>query len=153
MQSHERAPPSEAQSAIRNPQSAFPWRMSADWWFRQGHYFMYVMRELSSVFAALWLVLFLAQVPQMAAGPHNLVAYNAWREFVRSPGWVLFSLLTLVFVLYHAWTWFSLMGVVMRVRLGKTVVSGGAITSVMLMAWAGASLVLAFIVVTPAIGG
>lgn len=130
-----------------------PWRMPADWWLKRTHYFMYMMRELSAVFVALWLVLFLTQIPQMAAGPANLHAYNAWRDFIRSPGWVLFSLVTLVFVLYHAWTWFNLMGTVIYLRPGSKAIPGRVIASLMFIAWAGASLAVAFIIVTPVIGG
>jgi fumarate reductase subunit C len=127
--------------------------MPAGWWLKKGRYFMYMMRELSAVFVALWVVLFLAQLPNMAAGPQNPTAFGAWQETIHSPGWVLFSLVTLVFVVYHAWTWFNLMGAVIYLRAGKLVLTGKPVTGAMLLVWAGATVVIGAILVTPAIGG
>ena len=132
---------------------AHPWHMPALWWWKKGSYFMYMMRELSAVFAALWVVLFLAQIPKMAAGPQNLAGFRAWQEMVRSPEWVLFSLTTLVFVIYHAWTWFNLMGTVIYLRAGKLVLTGKPVAAAMFLVWAGATVVIGAILVTPAIGG
>lgn len=132
---------------------AYPWRMPAVWWWKKGHYFMYMMRELSAVFAALWVVLFLAQLPFMAAGPQNLAAFRAWQDVAHSPGWVLFSLVTLVFVLYHVWTWFNLMGTVIYLRAGKLVLTGKPVAGAMFLAWAGITLVIGAILLIPAIGG
>jgi fumarate reductase subunit C len=136
-----------------NTQPSYSWRMPAGWWLGHGRYFMYMMRELSAVFAALWLVFFLAQIPQIGAGAANLAAYVAWLDFIRSPGWVIFSVVTLVFVLYHAFTWFNLMGTVLYVRLGKTPIPGSAIVGLMFVAWAGISLIIALIIMTPFVGG
>jgi fumarate reductase subunit C len=127
--------------------------MPKDWWLHHRRYFMYMMRELTAVFAALWVVLFLAQLPSMGAGPGNQAAFTAWLDFIRSPGWVSFSLVTLIFVLYHAFTWFKLMGTVMYVRLGTTPIPGSAIVGLMFLAWGGASLVIALIIMTPFVGG
>ena len=132
---------------------SLPWRMPKGWWLKNRHYFMYMVRELSAVFAALWLVVFLSQLPGMAAGPDKMKAFMEWRAFVTSPGWVIFSLTSLVFVLYHAITWIKLMGTVIHVRIGTTRVTGKLVVSAMLLVWAGATLIVGFIIVTPAIGG
>jgi hypothetical protein len=44
------------------------------------------------------------------------------------------------------------MGTVMYMRMGKNVATGSAVSSTMLILWAIASLVLAVIVATPALG-
>ena len=36
-------------------------------------------------------------------------AYEAWRESLASPLALLFHVVALVFVAYHAWTWFKVM--------------------------------------------
>lgn len=137
----------------RNVPPALPWRMSKGWWLKNSHYFMYMMRELSAVFAALWVVLFLVQLPSMAAGPDKMATFSAWLDFVRSPGWVVFSLISLVFVFYHALTWIKLMGTVIRVRVGTTVITGNLVVGLVMLVWAGVSIVVGFIISTPAIGG
>src|SRR5205823_3789767 len=40
----------------------YPWRQPGDWWLKNSHYIMYMIRELTAVFAALWVVVFLAQI-------------------------------------------------------------------------------------------
>lgn len=137
----------------RASRAAFDWRMPSDWWLKKTHYFMYMMRELSAVFAALWVVLFLAQIPAMASGGTNLPAFVKWLDFIHSPGWVVFSMVALVFVLYHAFTWFNLMGTVLYVRMGKTPMPGSLIIGAMFAVWLGVSIIIYLIIYTPQIGG
>lgn len=139
-----------SRSAVPSP---LPWHMPKGWWLKNTHYFMYMMRELSAVFAALWVILFLVQLPSMAAGPERMASFKAWLDFVGSPAWVIFSLISLVFVIYHALTWIKLMGTVIRVRVGTTVLTGNLVVALVMAAWAGISIVVGFVIVTPAIGG
>jgi fumarate reductase subunit C len=118
--------------------------MPADWWLKNPRYFLYMLRELSAVFAALWLVLFMFQLPQIAAAP---LAWAA--DISRSPGWVVFSLVALVFVLYHSWTAFTATGTLVRLRIGKTATPPGAINGTMLVAWGVATIVIGAIILTP----
>jgi fumarate reductase subunit C len=124
-------------------------RLPATWWLRNRRYFMYVVRELTAVFAALWLVSFLVQIPLMAGGPE---AHSRWLATVRSPGWILFSLVSLAFVLYHAWTWFNVMGTTIYLRLGKKPIPASTLVASIIVLWAVVSLVIAYILASPAIG-
>jgi fumarate reductase subunit C len=126
-----------------NRAPAYPWHMHADWWLKKRNYLLYMLRELTAVFAALWVVIFLAQLPLLRSNP------RAWQEFMTSPGWMAFSFVSFVFILYHAWTWFSLMGTVLYFRPGKTPIPGRTIISAMLFVWAALSLVIALIIITP----
>jgi len=130
--------------------SAYPWRMRANWWLKNPRYSLYMLRELSAVFAAVWVVLFLMQVPQMAGGPE---ANMMWRDSVRSPGWIIFSLVSLAFVLYHAWTAFTSVGALVYLRVGKTATPGSALNASMIIAWVVVTLVIAVILVSPTVGG
>jgi len=141
------------QRAAVEPAPAYPWHMPGDWWLKNKRYFAYMLRELTAVFAALWVILLLVQIPKMSAGAQNLPAYDAWIGFVHSPGWVLFSVVALFLVGYHAVTWFILMGTVMWVRLGKAPIPSGLIVASMFIAWALISLVVAFFIATPFVGG
>ena len=131
------------QSAVRP--NAYPWRQPAGWWLKNPRYTLYMLRELSAVFAALWVVLFLAQLPKLAEGPTGRAE---WLQQVTSPGWIIFSLIALLFVLYHAWTAFTATGTLVYLRMGKSATPAGAINGTMLVAWAIATLVLAIIMLT-----
>ena len=126
--------------------------MPNDWWLKSYRYFMYMMRELTALFAALWVLGFLAQLPMMAGYPENMGAYNRWLEYARSPVWIIFSFISLIFVLYHAVTFINLMGTVMTARFGKVRIGGGMVVAPMLLAWLGITIILAAIIMVPLIG-
>jgi fumarate reductase subunit C len=123
-------------------------RLPANWWTKNQHYFLYMMRELTAVFAAAWVVAFLTQLPLMGGGPE---AHQQWLDTVRSPGWIAFSLISLVFVLYHAYTAFTATGTLLYIRMGPKPVPGASLNSLMFIGWTLATIVIAFILVTPQI--
>ena len=100
-----------------------------DWWLSgryrspstQGTraYLLFMLRELSSVVVALFLVFYLVQIARLSSGQG---AYDAFVASLRSPASVLFHLVALASALYHAVTWWQLNGVVMVVRLGGSAV-------------------------------
>src|SRR5579885_727878 len=69
-------------------------RMPGNWWTRRRNYFMYVVREFTSLPLALWLLWFLYQVQQAQYRPAN---YHA----PTSTAFVVFSVIVLLFALYH----------------------------------------------------
>jgi fumarate reductase subunit C len=93
--------------------------MPVFWWVGRRSYLLFVLRELSSVFVA-WSVVFLLLLIQ-AVGQGG----TAYRQFVDRSGepWMLaLNIVTLVFVVFHAITWFNLAPKAMVVRLrGKRV--------------------------------
>jgi len=91
-------------------------KMSAAWWLKKPSYFFFMLRELSSVFIAVFLVVFLVQLYQLTHGPE---AYAAFAHKLSSPGWLAFNLVTLLFALYHSITWFQSSAIVLPVRIGE----------------------------------
>jgi fumarate reductase subunit C len=119
--------------------------MPSGWWLKKRNYVLYMVRELTAVFAALWAVLFVFQLPRLRTEPLG------WERAMSSPGWTAFSFVAFAFVLYHAWTWFNLMGTVIYLRPGKNPISGRTIIATMLFVWAALSILIAFILITPTI--
>ncbi len=91
-------------------------KLPATWWLRRPNYFRFMLREVSSVFIAIFLVVFLVEIHQLSQGPEG---YSAFLETLRSPGWIVFHVVALAFALYHSFTWFNLTAVVQVVRLGE----------------------------------
>jgi len=91
-------------------------KMPSTWWLRHPAYFRFMMREVSSVFIAIFLVVLLVQFHQLSRGPD---AYAAFLKMLRSPGWIAFHVVALAFALYHSVTWFNLTAVVQVVRVGE----------------------------------
>lgn len=79
--------------------------VSVWWWTRKRTYFLFVMRELSSLFIA-WLVLYLLLF--VRAVTRGEQAYADFLDRAASPWLVAVNLVAFAFVLLHTVTWFSL---------------------------------------------
>ena len=94
-------------------------RVSVWWWLQSRSYTGFVLRELTSVFVALFALVLLWQIRALAHGPE---AYTRFLGRLRSPLFVAFHAVALLFVLFHSFTWFNLAPKAMVVRLkGKRV--------------------------------
>ncbi len=114
-------------------------KMTATWWLKKRQYFLFMLREFSSVFIAIFLVVFLLQLYQLRRGPQ---AYAAFAQMLASPGWIIFHVIALLFALYHTLTWLNLMPQTLVIRLGKRQVPPMLITAVNIGGWLGVSLVI-----------
>lgn len=114
--------------------------VSTWWWLKKRSYFVFVMRELSSVFVA-WFVVFLLML-LFAVGQGDS-AYQGFLDWAATPWVVVLNLVTLLFVLLHAVTWFDLTPQAMAVRVrGQRVPSWQVVASQYL----GLAAVSAFVV-------
>ncbi len=87
--------------------------ISTWWWLRKRSYFLFVMRELSSLFVA-WLVLYLLLFVRAV-----FQGEDEYREFLdrASSGWLLvLNLVSFGFVLLHTVTWFGVTPQAMDLR-------------------------------------
>lgn len=123
---------------VERPGLYYP-KLPATWWLRRPNYVAFMLRELSSVFIAIFLVVLLVQINELPRGP---AAFAAFQAKLRSPGWVLFHLVALAFALYHSITWFNLTGVVQVVRVGEHQVPPRLVAGANYVAWAVVSLVI-----------
>ena len=89
-------------------------RVSTWWWTRKRTYTVFVLRELSSVFIA-WFVVFLVLFVWAVARGEG--AYRSFLHWAGAPWVVVLNVVTLVFALLHTVTWFSLTPQAMDVRV------------------------------------
>ena len=89
-------------------------RVSTYWWLWRWPYLKFILRELSSVPVAYFVVLVLLQLHALKQGP---IAYAAFQEWLTTPWVVGGNVITLVFVLFHTITWFNLAPRAMIVRV------------------------------------
>ena len=75
------------------------------WWTRKLSYFVFVMRELSSLFIA-WLVLYLLLFVRAVADGE--AAYDDFLDWASSPWLVVLNVVAFGFLVLHTITWFSL---------------------------------------------
>jgi fumarate reductase subunit C len=102
-----------------------------------------MLRELTSVFVAAFLVFYLVQLSQLAQGTEAYAAFLGRRS---SFGWILFHILVLIAALYHSVTWFNLTAKVMVVHRGEEKIPPVLIAGPQYAAWLVISVVIAWIV-------
>ena len=118
-------------------------RMSTWWWLRSGHYLAFILRELSSVFVAWSVVYLLLLVRAVSQGEASYQQFVSWS---RSPGILVLNVVSLIFVVYHAVTWFNLAPQAMVVHLRGRRVPGAWIAASNYGAWALVSALVAWLV-------
>ncbi len=114
-------------------------KMPRTWWLQKSAYLLFMLRELSSVFIAIFLVVFLVQIYQLTKGPE---AYAAFVQRLSSPGWIVFHIVALLFALLHSVTWFQSTAVVMPIRLGEHEVPRKMVFALNIGAWVAVSAVI-----------
>ena len=117
------------------------WRrpISTWWWLRKRSYFVFVMRELSSLFVA-WYVLFLLLL--VRAVDRGDAAYADFLDWAGSPLIVVINVVAFAFIVLHTVTWFSLTPQAMDLRVGGRPVPGWQIIAGQ---YAGLAVVSAFV--------
>jgi fumarate reductase subunit C len=90
-------------------------RISTYWWLGKWAHLKFILRELSSVFVAFFVVLTLLQIYAVASGRE---AYAEFQQWLRNPLLVALNTVSFFFVLFHAVTWFNLAPRAMVLRVG-----------------------------------
>ena len=90
--------------------------MPRDWWNKKPAYRMFMLRELSSVFVALFVIELLCFVAQAGKSETEMAEFL---EELGSPLFLAFHAVVLAFALLHSITWFNLTPKVMVIRRGE----------------------------------
>lgn len=123
-------------TSYRRPVSLF-------WWLRRRSYFIFVLRELSSVFVAWFVVYLLLLVDAVSSGPDSYQRFLDWN----ATPWVLTgNAIAFAFVLLHAVTWFNLAPRAMVVRVFGSRVPPGVILAAHYLAWAVLSAAVVWVI-------
>ena len=99
-------------------------RMGVFWWVHKRSYFLFVMRELSSLFVA-WFVVYLLMF--IAAVGGGEAKYDAFLDRASSPLFLVVNAVALAFLGLHTITWFALTPQAMVLNLGGRRVPGALI--------------------------
>jgi succinate dehydrogenase subunit C len=85
------------------------------WFMKKRTYFIFVLRELSSVFVGWFAVYLMVMLLAIGRGP---AAYQNFLNWAASPVVVIVNVVALAFLILHTVTWFVLTPQAMEVRLG-----------------------------------
>ena len=112
------------------------------WWVQNRSYFSFMVRELTSVFVGFFAVLSIWLVRALGQGPD---AYATFMDRLGSPLLIVVNGVALVFVLYHAITWFTITPGTMVLRFGERRVPDAVITGLLYLACVGLSAGVAWV--------
>jgi fumarate reductase subunit C len=114
-------------------------KVKRSWWLGQRRYFLYMIRELTCLFIALYCALMVDGILRLSQGP------AAWDRFVAalsSPLGIVFQLICLVFAVYHSVTWFAVTPKAMPLVVKGEPVAAKAIIGAHYGLWAVVSLIV-----------
>jgi fumarate reductase subunit C len=114
-------------------------RVSTYWWLEKPAYLVFILREASCMFVGWFTVYLLLLLQAVQRGP---VAYGEFLAWSAAPWVMLLNLATLVFVVFHAITFFQAAPQAMVVHLGRKRVPPQALLAGHYAGWAAASLVV-----------
>jgi len=132
-----------ARSAGARPPRYQP-QMSLWWWLSKRSYLVFILRELSSVFVAWFVVFLLLLVRAVARGDEQYQDFLAWAA---NPVVILVNVIALAFVVLHTVTWFALTPQAMPVRLRGWRVPTLVIAASQYVGWAAVSAFVLWLVV------
>jgi fumarate reductase subunit C len=108
------------------------------WWRRNPFFVRYMLREASALFLTGYALSWLFGLYRLSQGAAD---YEAWRQTLAAPWSVALHTLALLFVSYHAWTWFQVMPKTMpQLPVPARVISAAGVAatlllSLLLLAW------------------
>ncbi|MPY79568.1 MAG: fumarate reductase subunit C [Actinophytocola sp.] len=117
--------------------------VSLTWWLRNPSYLLFVLRELSCVFIAWFVVYLLMLVYAVSSGR---AAYQEFLDLSANPLVVILNVIALAFVVLHAVTWFGLAPKAMVLRLGALRVPPTVILAAHYGAWLVVSAIVAWVI-------
>ena len=119
-------------------------RVSTYWWLERRSYLAFILRELSSVFVAWFVIYLLVLVRAVARGPDG---YQSFLDWSGRPLVLGLNAVALVFIVFHAITWFNLAPQAMAVRVRGRRVPGLLIAASNYVVWAVASALVVWLLV------
>jgi fumarate reductase subunit C len=120
-------------------------RVSVFWWLGKPHYLKFILRELSSVFIAAFVVITVLQLRTLGKGPE---AYARFAQWLRDPAILALNFVSLFFVVFHAVTWFNLTPHAMPNRIRGQRIPAWALTLPNYAAWIVVSCAIAWVLLS-----
>ncbi len=117
--------------------------MPRDWWLQRLPYLSFMAREVSSIFVAAYVVVFMVMLSRISQGPE---AYQAFLASLESPLAIFFHVVALAFALIHTLSWFSLTPKAMMLYIGEDRVPSYLIMGSHYAAWIAISAFVAWMI-------
>jgi fumarate reductase subunit C len=130
---------------MTTPVRAYRQPVTRYWWAKRRSYLLFMLREISCVFVAWFVVYLLLLVYAVGAGRDS---YDQFLDFSASPLVVALNVVTLIFVLLHAVTWFASAPRAIVVHFRGRRVPAAAVLAGHYAAWLAVSAFVAWLVLS-----
>jgi fumarate reductase subunit C len=131
---------SEAGTSARTATKTYRQPMASGWWTRKRHYFLYMVREFIALPLALWLLWLLYEIQRAGRGPTHFYPPS-------STPFIVFSVICLLFALYHSFTFLSLAGVILHFKVLDRPIPSRLIVASQFGGWLVASAVIGAVLI------
>jgi len=121
----------------------YRWKRPAGWWLRNRRYLAFQLRELGGVVSAVYGLILLNLIRQLDAGPSE---YNAFLDMMRTPPWLYVNIVLFALVVWHALTWFQLIGKAQPIQFTATPISWKTAFAVNVLLWIGVSGAVVYLI-------
>ena len=121
-----------------------PPKVSTFWWLEKGSYFVFILRELTCVFVAWTVVYLMTLVNAVIQGD---AAYQAFLTWSASAPILLLNIVSLLFLIFHAVTFFDAAPQAMVVKLVPQKVPGALILAGHYAGWVAISALIIYVLV------
>jgi fumarate reductase subunit C len=118
-------------------------RVSTYWWLKRRSYLAFILRELSSIFVAWFVVYLLLLVRAVSEGESSYRQFLSWSG---RPLVLFVNVVGLSFVVFHAITWFNLAPQALVVHVRGKRVPGALIAASNYLAWVAISALVVWLV-------
>jgi fumarate reductase subunit C len=118
-------------------------RVSTYWWLQRGSYLAFILRELSSIFVA-WFVVYVLLLVRAVSGGES--SYQHFLDWSGRPVVLFVNVVGLAFVVFHAITWFNLAPQALVVHARGKRVPGSLIAASNYLAWVVTSALIVWLV-------
>ncbi len=119
-------------------------RVSTYWWTRKWKHFKFILRELSSLAVAYFVLLMICLLRAILDGPESYAAIQDW---LRTPAAITINVIAFIFILYHTITWFNLAPKAMPVRVGGKRLPDWMVAAPNYVLWLGVSVYTAWLII------
>ena len=120
-------------------------RIPIFWWMQKWAYTKFILRELTSLAVAFYVVVLLLQIRALAQGPEAYANFLTW---LKTPVSIVLHGVAFLFVLFHSITWFNLAPKALVFRLGKKRIPDALIAGSNYAAWVVFSAAIMWMILT-----
>ena len=121
----------------------YPARRRRGWWLRNPRYLAFQLREAGGVVCALYGLILLNMLIQLRDGAS---AYAAFLNLLRTPPVLYLNVVLFVLVLWHALTWFMLIGKAQPIQFTRQPLPWKVVFGINVLPWIGVSGAVVYLI-------